>query len=92
MLTIWIRQWYSPVPISRVTPQTYDDSESDDEDPAVRSAGGGESSSRGNVAPLDPTLRDRASSISSHEETTAHLWGYEAYHQMYAANIERGTM
>ncbi|KAL2068408.1 hypothetical protein VTL71DRAFT_16506 [Oculimacula yallundae] len=88
--------WYSPVPITRDAPVDYDESGSEDEHPVARNSnhsGGGESSNRGRgAALLESTLRDRASSTSSHEESSAHLWGYEAYHQMYAANIERGTM
>ncbi|KAI9056206.1 hypothetical protein LZ554_001134 [Drepanopeziza brunnea f. sp. 'monogermtubi'] len=69
--------FYSPVPIFRVSNQDSDESESEDDD----------------QAPINhPVSRSRAFSISSHEEPLGHLWGYEATHQKYAANIERGTM
>ncbi|CZS90876.1 uncharacterized protein RAG0_01758 [Rhynchosporium agropyri] len=43
-----------------------------------------------NIRAPDP--RDGASPTLSHKKTPAHIWGYEAYHQKYAGDMEYSQM
>ncbi|CZT52886.1 uncharacterized protein RSE6_14288 [Rhynchosporium secalis] len=85
---------YSGIPISRESRES-EESESENEEPIARNgnhSGVGRRSGRGEVVQRAPDPRDGASPTLSHKKTPAHIWGYEAYHQKYAGDMQYSQM